>query len=495
MRGNALFEPGRNCAAVALTQRHAVVIDAADYFRAARDAMLRAEEQILLICWDFDPRIKLDPDADDGDHPNRLGDFILWLARRRPQLQIHVLMWNIGAVKLLGRGRAVLTSLRWARRRNITFKFDSAHPIGAAHHQKIVVIDDALAFCGGIDMTADRWDTSAHLDDDPRRRRPSGRCYGAWHDATVALDSEAAKALGEIGRDRWRRACGDALPVPSATGDDIWPQWLKPDFRDLPVAISRTRPNHEGEDGLREIERLYLDMIASARRFIYAENQYFASRKIAEAMAARLAEPDPPEIVLINPETADGPLQEEAMGSARARLMEKLEQLDHRRRFRIYTPVTEAGDPIYVHAKIMIVDDVILRVGSSNMNNRSLGLDSECDVTIEAGATNATNRRTIAAIRTRLMAEHLGVEPEAIVRLMTENGDSIIAVIEQVRGKGKTLVPFEPPPLNEIEKKLADNEVLDPESPDEMFEPYAQRGLFRRWSRHMRRPSFTRGRG
>src|SRR3546814_16592639 len=74
-------------------------------------------------------------------------------------------------------------------------------------------------------------------------------------------------------------------------------------------------------------------------------------------------------------------------------------------------------------------------------------------VTIEAGATNATNRRTIAAIRTRLMAEHLGVEPEAIVRLMTENGDSIIAVIEQVRGKGKTLVPSEPPPLNEIEKK------------------------------------------
>src|SRR3546814_1824359 len=94
MRGNALFEPGRNCATVALTQRHAVVIDAADYFRAARDAMLRAEEQILLICWDFDPRIKLDPDADDGDHPNRLGDFILWLARRRPQLQIHVLMWR-----------------------------------------------------------------------------------------------------------------------------------------------------------------------------------------------------------------------------------------------------------------------------------------------------------------------------------------------------------------------------------------------------------------
>src|SRR3546814_1933736 len=112
---------------------------------------------------------------------------------------------------------------------------------------------------------------------------------------------------------------------------DVCSSDLKPDFRDLPVAISRTRPNHEGEDGLREIERLYLDMIASARRFIYAENQYFASRKIAEAMAARLAEPDPPQIVLIKPKTADGPLQEEALGSARGRLMDKLEKLDHRR--------------------------------------------------------------------------------------------------------------------------------------------------------------------
>src|SRR3546814_10800573 len=137
---------------------------------------------------------------------------------------------------------------------------------------------------------------------------------------------------------------------------DVCSSDLKPDFRDLPVAISRTRPNHEGEYGLRESQRLYLDMIASARRFIYAENLYFASRKIAEAMAARLDEPVPPEIVLMNPETADGPLPEEAMGSARARLMEKLEQLDHRRRFRIYTPVTEAGDPIYVHAKTMNVE-------------------------------------------------------------------------------------------------------------------------------------------
>src|SRR3546814_19354289 len=123
MRGNALFEPGRNCATVALTQRHAVVIDAADYFRAARDALLRAEEQILLMCWDFAPRLKLDPDADACDQPNRLGDFILWLARPRPQLTIHLLVWNIGAVRAPGQGRHWLTCLRRAVRRNTPLQY------------------------------------------------------------------------------------------------------------------------------------------------------------------------------------------------------------------------------------------------------------------------------------------------------------------------------------------------------------------------------------
>lgn len=473
--------PGKTCRTLALADRCAIVIDAADYFRAAREAMLNAKEQILLICWDFDPRIKLDPDDDSREPPNRLGAFILWLARRRPKLHIHILVWNLGALKLFGRGSAALTAFRWARRRNITFKFDSAHPIGAAHHQKIVVIDDAFAFCGGIDMTADRWDTPAHIDDDPRRRRPSGEAYGPWHDVTAAVDGEAARALGIIARERWEHASGEQLPVPSRTTDQtIWPSCLQPDFTHLPVAISRTCPSREDQESIREIEALYLEMIATARSFIYAENQYFASRKIAEALAARLAEPDPPEIVLINPETADGPLQEEVMGSARARLMEALRRIDHRNRFRIYTPATEGGEAIYVHAKVMIVDDRLLRIGSSNHNNRSLGLDTECDVTIDADRAREDDSGVIAALRDRLMGEHLGVDPSAVARLMAQTG-SLIAVIDQLRGKGKTLAPFVPPALNETEKLLADSAALDPESPEEMFEPFARRGLFQHW--------------
>ena len=232
---------------------------------------------------------------------------------------------------------------------------------------------------------------------------------------------------------------------------------------------------------IREIEQLYLDQIAAARRHIYAESQYFASRKIAEALARRLAEPDGPEIVLVNPVTAQGWLEPLAMDTARARLYQALHQRDPHGRLRLYHPYTAGGHPIYVHAKVMVVDDRILRVGSSNMNNRSLGLDTECDVTIDTRREgDAAARTRIRAIRDGLIAEHLGVDASEIAARIEETG-SLIEVIEQARGPGRTLRPYKVPNLGDVEKWLADNEVLDPESPDEMFESITKRGLFRRF--------------
>jgi phospholipase D1/2 len=93
--------------------------------------------------------------------------------------------------------------------------------------------------------------------------------------------------------------------------------------------------------------------------------------------------------------------------------MHSLAEKDRYGRFRIYTPVSEGGTDIYVHAKVMIVDDRFLRVGSANMNNRSMGLDSECDLTID-GSAREDARLKIADLRTDLMAEHLGVEREEV---------------------------------------------------------------------------------
>ena len=484
-QNEGLARPGENCWRTARAKRAAVIVDAADYFAHARAAMLRAERQILLIGWDFDTRILLEPEPDGDEAPCKLGPFITWLARNRPGLAIHILKWDVGAIKLLGRATTLLRLARWAWDKQIFFKLDGCHPFGASHHQKIVVIDDRLAFCGGIDMTADRWDTRDHRDRDDRRRRPTtGRRYGPWHDASMAVDGDAARALGELSRERWARAGGAPIARPEAMSDP-WPEALAPQFRDVELAVARTRGDCGDGDAVREIEALFADMIHRAKRFVYAENQYFASRAVAAAVAERLAEPDPPEFVIVNPRTADGWIEEEVMGSARAQLMRALGRIDKKGRLRIYTPVTEGGEDIYVHAKVMIVDDEMLRVGSANMNNRSMGLDSECDLMIDC-AVDPHCGDAVAAIRFGLLAEHLGSTPEEVEAKHAETG-ALIATIEALRGEGRTLLPFEPPALNGIEKKIADSELLDPESAGNGFEPLARPGLFAGLRQRIRR--------
>lgn len=457
----------------------ALIVDAADYFAHARAAMLRAERRIMLIGWDFDARLRIG-DA-DAPEPATIGEFILWLADHRPELDIYLLRWDVGAFKSVFRGITPITLLRWMWHKRIHVRLDAVHPTGASHHQKIVVIDDCLAFCGGIDMTIGRWDTRAHRDDDPARTGPGGRPYGPWHDATMALAGPAAAALGELARDRWARS-GAAPLAPVKTDNPCWPDDLEPQFEKVAVGIARTFPEYRDLESAIEIEALYLAMIARARRFIYAETQYFASRKIAEAIARRLAEPGGPEIVIINPEQADGWLEQQAMDTARARLFEAIRRIDTHGRFRIFHPFTAGGVPIYVHAKLMVVDDLVLRCGSSNMNNRSLRLDTECDVTIDAEANMGVGA-AIAALRNGLIAEHLGVGADEVAARFAETG-SLIATIEGLIGPGETLRPYKVPDLNAVEAYLADHEILDPEGPEEMFEPIGRRGLFRR----LRRP-------
>ncbi len=479
-----MLEPGRNCWRIERAQRAALIVDAADYFRLARQAMLKARSQILLIGWDFDTRIDLDRGEDD-EAPTELGAFLTWLPKKSPNLQIHILKWDVGAIKLLGRGTTVFRLARWASSDNIHFKLDGVHPVGASHHHKILVIDDQLAFCGGIDMTADRWDTREHKDKDPGRRRPTTRRrYDPWHDATMALDGAAARALGDLARDRWQVAGGEPIAAP-ASRHSIWPKGLKPQFREVDVAISRTRGACDGQEPLREIEALFLDQISRARRFIYAENQYFASRKIGQAILDRLAEPDCPEFVIVNPESGRGWLDEATMGPARAHLLRAIGKTDKHGRFRIYSPVSAGGSDIYVHAKIMIVDDELIRVGSANFNNRSMGLDSECDVTIDSALQSNRNATAqIGAVLDDLLAEHLGV-PAAKVRQGRER-HGLIDAIEKLRGDGRTLLPVDPGEYPEIQEALAEKETLDPESAGEQFEPVARPGLLARLRRSRR---------
>ncbi|MDQ3078096.1 MAG: phospholipase D-like domain-containing protein [Pseudomonadota bacterium] len=471
---------GHNCWRIARASQAAVIVDAADYYHHIRAAMETAAKRIFIVGWDFDTRIALDPD--EHGESETLGQFFLRLAREKPERQIDILKWNFGALKQLFHPTALIWLYRWWRTKSIDFRLDSSHPPGCSHHQKIVVIDESLAACGGIDISTRRWDTSSHTDEDPHRKQPDGKPYPPWHDATMLLRGEVAGALADLGRERWKAATSEELE-PLEACESVWPEGLPVMFDEVDVAIARTRAAYDDGLEVREVETLFLDMIAAARRFIYFENQYFTSGKIAAAIAKRMAEPSPPEIVLVMPRTADGWLEQKAMDAARLKLIAAVGKADKTDRFRVYVPVTKGGTDIYVHAKVSIVDDRLLRVGSANLNNRSQGLDSECDVIIDAALlANRDTGAAMTALRHRLVAEHLDCSPEAFATAEGEMG-SMVNAIEALRGSGKTLDLLEMEELGEVEDFIASNELLDPESPDAMLDPIDQRGLSKSWAR------------
>ncbi|MBB6424430.1 phospholipase D-like domain-containing protein [Sphingopyxis sp. JAI128] len=471
---------GRNCWRIERANKARMIVDAADYFALLEILMAKAEERILLIGWDFDPRIALKPGKDGKGEP--LGNYLLKLAHEKPDRDIDILRWNFGGLKQFAIPRILSMIVRWKLTRSISFRLDSAHPVGCSHHQKVAVFDDHLAVCGGIDVGARRWDTRDHKDDDTHRTAPDGKAYMPWHDSTMILAGPVGGALADLGNERWQRATKKPLRDLTGKGEN-WPDDLEPDFERVDVAISRTRAKYDGYDEIREIEQLYLDMIAEAKHFIYFENQYFTCGKIAAAIAERLNEDDPPEFVMVMPETADGWLEQVAMDAARVQLVREIAKAKHGDRLKVYFPRTAKGEPIYVHAKTAVVDDRMIRVGSANMNNRSMGLDSECDVTIDAALrANAGVEPIIRRLRESLIAEHLGVDPAEVGRRFDATG-SLIAAIEALRGEGRSLELLDltkPGPFDEF---IAENELLDPTSPDDMFESLTERGLRKSWHR------------
>ncbi len=442
-----------------------LIIDAADYFRHAKAAMLRAKHRIMLVGWDFDTRTTFERGGKKLAGPNQLGAFLYWLLWRRPALEIHVLKSNLRLLPVfdgIWYGITPVSVVNRLSSKRLRLAIDGARPTGSVHHQKLVVVDDVLAFCGGIDLTLDRWDTPEHKHHNRFRRALGG--YGPRHEVATAVDGAAAAALAELARDRWQTATGQPLdPIDGA--HPIWPSGLQPILRQVDVGIARTLPTLNDRDEVREVEALNLAAIAAARHTIYLENQYLASRRVVEALAERLREHAGPEVVIVLPRRGLNRLERETMDGARHRLIRLLWAADAHRRLGVYWPETEGRSPIYVHSKVLIVDDRLLRIGSSNFNNRSLGFDSECDIAIEADPNAEAHepiRRMIRSVREQLVAEHLGVSVDEFGRSVQE-GESFPWAVERLRGQGKTLRRFTSRTVADEDSPLAENDLMDPD--------------------------------
>ena len=477
-----LDQPG-TCWRVTRARRAALLIDGAAYFAALREALLAARQSVLIMGWDVNSDISLEPQAGAP----ALKDFLNQLLSDRRQLQIRLLIWDWAFI--YGFDRQFMPQLRFGLggSRRLKFVFDGDHPPGACQHEKLVVIDGELAFCGGIDLTVGRWDTPAHRPDEPHRQFPSGTPKQPFHDCMLMVEGETAQALDELARERWRRASGERVAAPAPDGRarrrwrrtgakagvapaqdhrTPWPELVEPWLENARVGIARTRPRYDGQPAVREVEALYLRAIESGRQTIYIENQYLTVPAIAETLAARLEDAEGPETLVLGPTVCEGPVETAVMDRGRARFLDRLRAADATgQRMRAFYPVNAtAGEPtpINLHAKLMAVDDRLLVIGSANLANRSMGLDSECVLAV--AAEDAAARRFVQRARDTLLAEHLGSTPEALAEAAASHG-SLIAAVEALNGgprRLETLVVEKAPLPPEVEAGVSFTDIDEP---------------------------------
>ena len=467
-----IFRPGSTCWRTERAERAAFLIDTEAYFTALFEAFQKARRSILLLGWGFDPRTRLFPDGYDGpDDPDEVGRILVELAYARPDLDVRLLIWKSALPISASQEFFPHKARKFFRGTPVHFRLDDSVPIGACHHQKVLVVDDRLAFIGGGDISVDRWDTPAHRDFDQRRIMPKQECHAPRHEVMMMVDGAAARALGDLARERWRRSTGETLAPPPDAGGDPWPDHVPVQLHGAQIAIERTEPAWKSRPLVDEILQLTLASIADAKDTIYLENQYFTSPVITEALAARLAEPNGPEVVLVTTGHAPSWFDHLTMDRARGAMIWRLRAADIFGRFRALWPATSLGEAIIVHSKVTVIDDRIARVGSANLNNRSGGFDTECELGVECD--DAPARLQIAAFRDRLVGHFMAQTGDAVAKARAEFG-GLGPAIDALNRDGR-LRPIEPPASTAVGEFVTRHHLGDPQDTQDSWRPWRRR--------------------
>ncbi|HKP57137.1 MAG TPA: VTT domain-containing protein [Polyangiales bacterium] len=479
-RERPLLAPGETCWRIVRAPRFAALVDAADYFASLRQAILSAEHSVMIIGWDIDSRTLLVPERKPRDgFPAQLLPFLNAVLEAKPELHVVLLAWDFSMIYAFEREFLPSYVFRSDAHPRLHFVLDGAHALGASHHQKLAVIDGRVAFVGGMDLTIRRWDRSAHAAKEAARVDPAGEPYAPMHDVQLAVDGECARALFELAQQRIEHALnyapqwsGHSPPPKLASAeaghaDGSWPAEVQPDLRDVDVAICRTHASTSGDEAdVREIAALTRAALLTAERYVFIENQYLTAAAAGEAIAESLSRPEGPELVLVLPKVESGWLEQSSMGVLRAKLLAHLRRADRHQRLHIYYPrVPGLGEhSLNVHSKVIIIDGTFLKIGSANLSNRSLGLDTECDLALEAQSEDDATARGIQHILTRLLGEHLDLTPDACAAALAEHG-SLVKLIESRSDQPRSLQPLpleEDAPLN---LEALGDLVVDPERP------------------------------
>lgn len=457
------------------------MIDYQAYFSAAYDAIRNARRSIVLLGWGFDPRTRLAPDgADTWGEPDEMGRVLLQAVAERPHLDVRLLIWKSALPISATQEFFPHKARHWFKGSTIRFVLDDTVPIGACHHQKLMVIDDQIAFISSGDFCADRWDSPSHLHEDIRRRIAHHRSYPPRHEVSALVDGAAAQALGTLANERWRQATKEEIDVTSAASasvpaHDPWPRHVVPAMRDVSIGISRTLPAWRSASDVTEIRDLNLASIYAAEKLIYLENQYFTEPVIAEALAARLSEPYGPSVVMVSTRHAPSWFDRLTMDRARSVMIRRLQEADVFGRFRAYAPVTTGGKTIIVHSKVAIFDDELAIVGSANLNNRSSGFDTELQIGMQAA--NDDQRAAIAEFRNDLIGHFLARDSKLVAKGAASHG--LIQTINDLNRHGRMQV-ITPEKLGKFARLIADFHLGDPTGTRDAMRPYKRRRLVNR---------------
>lgn len=450
-----VFRPGDNCWAVSRASHAAVLVDYANYYEALHQAIGKAKKSVFVLGWDIDLRIELlrGRDAREGQ-PTTFFDLICEKACANPDIQIYLNKWDYSVFFMQQREPMWRHKWRKCDLPNVHVCLDSMVPLGGCHHQKIILVDDEIAFWGGMDVALGRWDKRQHHPVNALRRDPGGlpepekeHKFGPYHDIQAVLAGPAVADVARWVRHRWR-AASDVIPRPfdPPEGNALpasWPDKFPPVFENVPVAIARTLPPTRNSDTVKEIERLYAAEIEKAEEFIYIENQYLTCQSVAAALNRALHRNPRLRVLAVSCHTPQGYMERKVMWAGRTDFYDTLVKGGMAGQVGLAYPVSHENGiekSVHIHSKIMVIDDKYLHIGSSNIAHRSMGLDSEFDITL-IGA-DAAARKQIAATRNDLIREHSGREIADIQTLISD-GASVARFFNDVPTSRQHLRPID----------------------------------------------------
>jgi phosphatidylserine/phosphatidylglycerophosphate/cardiolipin synthase-like enzyme len=365
-----------------------VLIDGEQAFAAIAEAIAQAREYVHITGWHTAAHLALV----HGHPPTLLGPLLAETAER---IDVRLLAWAGAPVPVFHPSRSEVSAAvqTLVRQTKIRCERDPREHPFHCHHEKTIVIDGRLAFVGGIDMTdfgGDRNDSSAH----PARRRLG------WHDVATRLQGPAVADVRDHFALRWKEVTGETLPggpAPGPAGEHT-------------VQVVRTVAEDMYErvpSGDFRILESYLRALRGAERYVYLENQFLWAPEIVDALADKLREPpaDTFRIVIVLPSKANN-----GQDDTRGQLGVLAGADGGAGRLLAATLRSRTGgrdDPLYVHAKVGIVDDRWLTIGSANLNAHSLLNDTEMNVVCD-------DPQLARSTRLALWAEHLETDVAAI---------------------------------------------------------------------------------